>query len=179
MLQTDAFGQYSQDERLAGGERMTYGTLKQLVVEPETHAISAVDNSERRDAADFEDDNHGRYVPRLGSVDLMRLAASASKFGYHLVGVSLRDRAMHPLPQHDEENIVEDLVPTLRAGKLADAQRLLRGGRGPMSIVSVELAGEANDDDVLIGRMGTFSATSPTLSFDALVKPAWEKLHLS
>ena len=157
---------------------MPHATLKQLVVETVSQSISAVDNAESKDAAAFEDTTTGRYVPRLGSVDLMRLAAGASKFGYRLVGVTLRDRTMHLLPQEDEEHIVEDLVPALREGNFTAAQNLLRGRRGPMSVVSVELAGEKDDDDVLIGHMGTFSSTSPS-SFDALIKPAWEKLHLS
>lgn len=157
---------------------MTYTTLKQLVVETGNHSLTAVDNADSKDVDAFENVAAGRYVPRLGSVDLMRLAAGASRFGYYLVGVTIRDRAMHALPDADEERIVEDLVPALREGDFAAAQSLLRGERGPMSVVSVELAGDKDDDDVHVGRMGTFTSTSDS-SFEKLMKPAWEKLHLS
>lgn len=157
---------------------MTYGTLRQLVVETESHSLSAVDNADGQDVAAFENPTAGRHVPRLGSVDLMRLAAGASKFGYKLVGVTIRDRAMHALPDADEERITKNLVPALREGNFTAAQSLLRGERGPMSVASVELVGDKGDDNVHVGRMGTFSATSET-SFEKLMKPAWEKLHLS
>lgn len=152
--------------------------LKQLVLNTRSRKVEAITTDGSTDALDFERPSKSEMVPRLGTPDLLRLAASSKRFGYELIGVSLRDRSMLKLADDvQEEQLVEELVEALRNGQLKHAQDLLRGERGPLSIVSVRLYGERGDD-VEIGRMGRYRTTSEE-SLDKLVRPAFRQLQLS
>lgn len=151
-------------------------TTQQLVVARD-RSIRAVDNTSRRDPTDFDKPDIGNTVPRLGSLSLLRLAAGARAYGYIVIEVGLRDRSMSELPIAAEEQLSEPLVEALRAGDLSEAQDLLQGERGPLTVVSVHLVGE-NDEDVRIGRMGTLESSSED-SLNQLIVPAWSALHLT
>lgn len=150
--------------------------LKQLLVNSKTHDVSVVDNAHAADALDFE---HAKFMaPRLGSADLCRLGASADHFGFEVIGVTLRDRTLHPLPEQAEDELVEDVVAAMKAGQTKIISDLLHGDRGPYVIVAVVLMDEHTGEDVEIGRMGSYQASTDE-PFEKLVRPAFTELQLS
>lgn len=156
---------------------MVRSWLRQLVVNTRTHAIQAVDNSEARDALEFE--TRKTMAPRLGTSDLCRLASHSEDFGYVLLGVTVRDPAMHALSMDAEERVEEEVISALRQGAAPDAQKALdTAAQGPLTLVSVRLADERTGESVEIGRMGAFQS-STDLPLDKLVRPAFSKLQLT
>ncbi|KEP72758.1 hypothetical protein HR12_40545 [Microbacterium sp. SUBG005] len=147
------------------------------MVDLRRRSIRAVDNTRELEPTEFDKPQEGQTVPRLGSADLLRLAANAENFGYHLAGIALRDRSMSPLPQEADERLSEELTEAIRQGQVEEAQRLLLGERGPLAVVSIHMIGEL-DDDVHVGRLGVFASDSAE-AMRKLIAPAWKRLQLS
>lgn len=150
--------------------------LKQLLVNTRTREVSAAENPNAVDALDFEE--RALMAPRLGSADLCRLASHAPSFGYLLVGVTLRDRSLHPLPNDLEEVLEDDVCGALRLGELGRVNTMLRGDCGPLLVVAVALIDDDTGEDIEVGRMGALQETSGD-ALEKLIRPAFRELQLS
>jgi len=150
---------------------------QQLVVDLRSARVEAVENPSGLAPTNFDRPEDGQIVPRLGSASLLRLAAAARPLGYEVVSVELRDRSMKVLPIEQDEQLRESVVEALRSNDLDTVKELLRGDRGPYTVVSVGLV-DLEDRDVEIGRLGVLRSRANDVA-EHLFAPLWAKLRLS
>lgn len=125
----------------------------------------------------FDDKQRGVYVPRWGSVALLKLAVQAQAVDLEPVRVSLRDVSMLPLPSETADDANEAIVAALRASDLQAAQGLLDGPGGPYVVLSVELE-SLDGARVVVERFGGFEATEDE-PIPALLRAAESILSIS
>ena len=159
------------------GREVPLSVSQQLVVDLRSARVEAVENPSGLAPTNFDRPEDGQIVPRLGSASLLRLAAAARPLGYEVVSVELRDRSMKVLPIEQDEQLRESVVEALRSNDLDTVKELLRGDRGPYTVVSVGLV-DLEDRDVEIGRLGVLRSRANDVA-EHLFAPLWAKLRLS
>lgn len=150
---------------------------QQLVRDAARSHFRAVDNKGNLPSFDFEEPDRDEYVPRWGTVALLRLGAVAREVGLTPMEVVIRDKAKQPLPDELEEQQSERIVDALRDGDLQRAHDLLEGERGPYVVMSLTLMDVAGAR-WRVGRFGGFDVSSDGTA-EPLVKVADAILSIS
>lgn len=150
---------------------------KQLLRDADRRDVWVVPNAEHRASRSFDDPEHGTYVPRWGSLALLRVAVQAQAVGLHAIDVILRDVAGMPLEQVLIETCVEDVLAAVHAGDLDSAQTALLADRGPYTVEAVELR-SSEGARVVVSRYGGFDETNEEPE-RALLAAAKSLLHIS
>jgi hypothetical protein len=150
---------------------------QQLVRDAARSRFWAVDNRAHLPSFDFEEPDRDEYVPRWGTVALLRLGSVAREVGLTPMEVVIRDRAKLPLPDDLEEEQSERIVDALRDGDLQRAHDLLEGERGPYMVMSLTLM-DAAGVRWRVGRFGGFDVSSDGTA-DPLLKVADSILSIS
>jgi hypothetical protein len=134
--------------------------LRQLVVDLSDSSVHQEPRSSTDDPVTFDKPDQGQVVPRLGSKDLLRLAAFALRSDYFVDSITVRDRSMSPLSLEEEERVSDRLVEQLSDAGPDLPRNALSGEHGPYTIVEIELLSQ-HAETIRIGRLGS---SSPTLS---------------
>ena len=125
----------------------------QLMRDANKRTVWAVPNADHLPPRSFDEPASGHYVPRWGTVALLKLAAQAKHVGLTVTDVTFRDTAQLPLLPEEAEHLSEEMVAALRAEDFDWAQRLLEGDRGPYTVVGVHLLAE-DGGRFVVGRFG-------------------------
>lgn len=153
-------------------------STQQLVRDASRQAMWAVPNAEHRPPRTFDDPEHGTFVPRWGTLALLKLAVQGRAVDLTPVRIVLRDVARMPLSPEVDEELNETLVDALRRGDLNRAQAVLQDGeRAPYDVVEVHLVAE-DGARLVVGRYGGFDITEDE-PVDALLDAARSILSIS
>lgn len=151
--------------------------LRQLVIDLNDSSVHQEPRSATDDPAVFDKPDQGQVVPRLGSKDLLRLAAFALRSDYFVDSITVRDRTMSPLPMDEEERVSERLVEQLSDSGPNLPVNALSGEHGPYTIVEIELLSQ-HAETIRVGRLGVV-ATDSERALNELLLATWNELHLT
>jgi hypothetical protein len=148
----------------------------QLLVNSAGALLSPTPRSPRDAPGGYEHPERDEFVPKLGSLDLLRLAFFAHSQDIEVLGFDVRDRALEPLPQAVIDDVNDKLAASMRNKDEGSARQALHGPGGPYSIVAIELEGPSFES-VWVARLGRVEAPSIAGVTDML-RPVWSALGL-
>ncbi|QCR39670.1 hypothetical protein C1N74_03995 [Microbacterium sp. SGAir0570] len=139
--------------------------------------LRLVDNPTNLPPIAFEETGRGR-IPRLGSQDLLRLAAYAKEHGWDVDKLELADVNLDPIEDEKEESRIQRQLVGALTGQGANAAVQLLLSKYPyLTVLGVHFVGP-NHRGFVIRRNGVTQAEQGASPID-LVRPAWEALRLA
>lgn len=138
--------------------------------------FEALSNGSAVPPLSFEDTTNDVYVPRLGSDDLLYIAAFALSSGYLLDGIYVVGRHGAPLEEEQLERASAELVENLRSGAAYAATIFARNYPGHFVAGIVLTSPEMHT--LILRRLGVVETDSPSLATDFLTS-AWKKVHFA
>lgn len=129
---------------------------KQLVVTDRsdgTRELVAVDRTLGDKPWDYEDEEIGRHVPRLGTQALLTVASELQSLGYQVTGVDVRDARLSSLDDETEQFWRDQILKAIRQGSASDPKFVSSLVR-EVVVVSVSVRRPKSPFHLTIGRGG-------------------------
>jgi hypothetical protein len=117
-------------------------------------------------------------VLHLGSQDLLRVAAFATKNGFDLIRVYWNDSYLQPLDQASEDDLSGELLDILSQFGEQEALAALDEDFSGLLLVGVELRSHATGATILLRRRGYIDTVERDEARNLLTH-AWQKLRLT
>lgn len=138
--------------------------------------FEAISNRDSAPPLSFEDSTSDIYVPRLGSDDLLHIAAFAISSGYFLDGIVVLGRHGAPLDDEQQEHVSSETIENLSTGATYAATIFARNYPG--HFVSGLILTSPDMHSLTVRRLGVVESDLPNLPSDFLTS-AWKQVHFA
>lgn len=138
--------------------------------------FEAVSNSKSVPPLSFEDLAHDVYVPRLGSDDLLHIAAFAASTGFYVDGFNILGRHGSPLDEDQLERVSAELLANLASG--ANYAATVFSRNYPGHFVAGLVLTSSDMHSLVLRRLGVVETDLPSLA-TAFLAAAWNRVHFA
>ncbi|MFC0581130.1 hypothetical protein [Micrococcoides hystricis] len=114
----------------------------------------------------------------LGSQDLIRLAAYASRIGFQVSSLIIADANLVPLPADEAAELSEDMLSMLHDFGSDELEAAMRDEFSGLYVIAVNLIAAKSGRRISIRRHG-YVETSVVNEAEKLLKAAWQELQLT
>lgn len=154
---------------------------KQLVVTRGDDGALALEAIERRVGDhpwDYEDDEAGREVPRLGTQALLTLAQDLQKLGYQVTRVDVRDGSLTELDEETESFWSHQVLQKIRKQEATDRE-YVRALSRDIVVVGVNVRRPGSPFQLFLRRGGEAQPTTDDSEYLADLQQIWQSGTIS